>query len=71
MKLILLLAVILAGIFLTEAGITEKYFRDSKHPGKCVVEGIVMSPGEKIKHPTMECAEVTCNNSIGLATIET
>ncbi|KAM7350387.1 uncharacterized protein ACRADG_008991 [Cochliomyia hominivorax] len=64
-------ALIVAAICLTQAAITQKYFRDSNHPGKCVVEGKVLSPGEKIKHPTLECAEVTCDNSIGLATIET
>lgn len=72
MKLFLLITIAFAGICLTQAGVyTERYFRDNKHPGKCVVDGKVLSPGQSIKHPTMDCAEITCDNSIGMATIET
>ncbi|KAM7350566.1 uncharacterized protein ACRADG_009125 [Cochliomyia hominivorax] len=72
MKLILLFVLALGGICLTQAGVyTERYFRNDKHPGKCVVDGKVLSPGQSIKHPTMDCAEITCDNSIGMATIET
>ncbi|KAI8116181.1 hypothetical protein FF38_13976 [Lucilia cuprina] len=72
MKFILLLAIALAGICCTQAAVyTEKYFRDQNYPGKCVVAGKVLNPGQSIKHPTMDCAEVTCDNSIGMATIET
>ncbi|XP_065363966.1 uncharacterized protein LOC135957201 [Calliphora vicina] len=72
MKLILLLTIALTGICLTQAAVyTERYFRDAKHPGKCTVDGKVLRPGQTIKHPTLDCAEITCDNSIGMATIET
>ncbi|XP_013114726.1 uncharacterized protein LOC106092413 [Stomoxys calcitrans] len=66
------LVLMVVGLALTQAGVyTERYFRDEKHPGKCVIQSTVVSPGQSIKHPTMDCAEFTCDNSIGLATIET
>lgn len=73
MKFILLFAVfVVFGTGLCQAGVyTERYFRDEKHPGKCVVEGKVLTPGQSMKHPIMDCAEITCDNSIGMATIET
>lgn len=72
MKLELLIAIAFAIVSLSQAGVyTEKYFRDDKHPGKCFIQGKIVSPGQSIKHPTMDCAEFTCDNSIGLATIET
>lgn len=72
MKFVYSFAVTLLLVGLTQAGLyTERYFRDEKYPGKCVIANNVVSPGQSIKHPTMECAEFTCDNSIGLATIET
>ncbi|XP_011212782.2 uncharacterized protein LOC105232700 [Bactrocera dorsalis] len=50
---------------------SERYFKDPAHPGKCVVKDKVVSPGQSIKHPVMACAQFTCDNAQGLATIET
>lgn len=71
MKLILYLTTVSLGICFTNADVyTQKYYRDERYPGKCVVEDKILSPGQSIKHPEMTCAKVTCNNSIGLASIE-
>ncbi|KAM7343797.1 uncharacterized protein ACRADG_010722 isoform 2-T2 [Cochliomyia hominivorax] len=60
------------GIYLpTDAAIySQRYFRDEKYPGNCVVEDKVLKPGQSTKHPASLCAKVTCANSIGLATVE-
>ncbi|XP_018790009.1 PREDICTED: uncharacterized protein LOC108969627 [Bactrocera latifrons] len=50
---------------------SERYFKDPAHPGKCVIKEKVVSPGQSIKHPVMACAQFTCDNAQGLATIET
>ncbi|XP_023308501.2 uncharacterized protein LOC111690278 [Lucilia cuprina] len=45
------------------------YFRDPDHPGKCVRDGIILSPGEVGKVPG-ECALMTCYDD-GYATFQT
>ncbi|XP_037806401.1 uncharacterized protein LOC119600313 [Lucilia sericata] len=44
-------------------------FKDPDHPGKCVRDGLILSPGEERKVPG-ECALMTCYDD-GFATFKT
>nr|XP_016929540.1 uncharacterized protein LOC108009553 [Drosophila suzukii] len=59
--LFLVVAVFLiAGI---EASQYRGKFEDPAHPGKCVVEGLVLEAGQTGRHPK-ECARVDCGEDI-------
>ncbi|XP_037934499.1 uncharacterized protein LOC119670087 [Teleopsis dalmanni] len=45
-----------------------KDYSDPKHPGKCVIEGHILSPGQKIQ-PLFECKEYACYDEDGLGDI--
>ncbi|XP_015036349.2 uncharacterized protein [Drosophila pseudoobscura] len=60
--LLVLSALFLAG---TEADSMQAVFSDPEHPGKCVIDGLILSDGQWIRHPKM-CALLWCGrNSIG------
>uniref|UniRef100_A0A1I8NMG6 Single domain-containing protein n=1 Tax=Stomoxys calcitrans TaxID=35570 RepID=A0A1I8NMG6_STOCA len=44
------------------------YYNDPAHPGKCVYQGMVLSPGEEGKVKG-KCVSMLCANEDGLATV--
>ncbi|KAM7360658.1 uncharacterized protein ACRADG_006721 isoform 2-T2 [Cochliomyia hominivorax] len=60
MKFLLIINIILGLICLNRAAEMSGFFKDPKHPGKCVVDGIIMSPGEEVLNPKGECSRVFC-----------
>ncbi|BFF95456.1 uncharacterized protein DMAD_12856 [Drosophila madeirensis] len=58
---LLLAAVLLLGTQ-SEAAVSRGIFKDPAHPGKCVVDGLVLNDGESKRHPKM-CARVVCGKN--------
>ncbi|KAM7343556.1 uncharacterized protein ACRADG_010550 [Cochliomyia hominivorax] len=44
------------------ADLTIGKFEDPSHPGQCVVQQLVLSPGTVAKHPDL-CAKITCHDN--------
>ncbi|XP_037937217.1 uncharacterized protein LOC119670865 [Teleopsis dalmanni] len=67
---LLLCATILIAFLATSihAAASVGKFSDPKHPGKCVIDGNVMSPGEKLQ-PSGTCAELVCHDEEGNGSI--
>ncbi|KRF98742.1 uncharacterized protein Dwil_GK27604 [Drosophila willistoni] len=60
----LLLYAIFCFLGTSEAAVAFGVFKDPAHPGKCVVESLILSPGQSGRHPSM-CARVNClENSV-------
>nr|XP_017094889.2 uncharacterized protein LOC108123960 [Drosophila bipectinata] len=45
----------------SEAAVYRGIFKDPAQPGKCVVEGLVLSSGQTARHPT-KCERINCGN---------
>ncbi|KAH8282679.1 hypothetical protein KR054_009087, partial [Drosophila jambulina] len=56
----LMFAVLLASS--TEAAVSRGNFRDPKHPGKCVVDGLVLRAGREARHPK-RCERILCGGN--------
>ncbi|KAH8298015.1 hypothetical protein KR018_004400 [Drosophila ironensis] len=52
----LIVAVLFVG---SETAVSHGNFADPAHPGKCVVEGLVLSPGQTARHPK-NCQRIIC-----------
>ncbi|XP_065367196.1 uncharacterized protein LOC135959965 [Calliphora vicina] len=44
------------------AAVTIETYADPSHPGQCVLQQLVLSPGAVAKHPDM-CAKITCHEN--------
>ncbi|XP_037812209.1 uncharacterized protein LOC119603974 [Lucilia sericata] len=44
------------------AEVTIGTYADPSHPGQCVLQQLVLSPGAVAKHPEM-CAKITCHDN--------
>lgn len=45
----------------SEAAVEFGFFKDAKHPGKCVIKpNLILSPGEEAPYPDYDCARVIC-----------
>ncbi|KAH8328092.1 hypothetical protein KR067_003954 [Drosophila pandora] len=44
-----------------DAAVYRGIFKDPAHPGKCVVEGLVLSSGQTARHPT-KCERINCGS---------
>ncbi|XP_065363505.1 uncharacterized protein LOC135956834 [Calliphora vicina] len=60
MKFLLLISLICGLIITNRAAEMRGNYADPKHPGKCVVKGVVLSPGE---HPYSRCGRMLCGES--------
>ncbi|XP_022226594.2 uncharacterized protein LOC111076874 [Drosophila obscura] len=58
----LLIAAVLLVAIETEAAVSRGIFKDPAHPGKCVVDGLVLNDGQSARHPKM-CARVVCGKN--------
>ncbi|XP_017026155.1 uncharacterized protein [Drosophila kikkawai] len=56
----LMVAVLLASA--TEAAVSRGNFKDPAHPGKCVVDGLVLNAGQQARHPK-RCERILCWNN--------
>ncbi|XP_017003904.2 uncharacterized protein [Drosophila takahashii] len=45
----------------TESAVSRGVFKDPAHPGKCVVDGLVLEKGQTARHPKM-CARIVCQD---------
>ncbi|KAI8127334.1 uncharacterized protein LOC111687592 [Lucilia cuprina] len=59
MKFLLFINIICVLVVANRAAMARGIFKDPEHPGKCVVEGLILSPGETAKYPH-GCAIMTC-----------
>ncbi|XP_023308476.2 uncharacterized protein LOC111690255 [Lucilia cuprina] len=62
MKFLVFLFLILSVCSLTFAALSQGYFKDPAHPGKCVYQGLVLSAGEEGKIPGA-CARMLCGSN--------
>ncbi|KPU74423.1 uncharacterized protein Dana_GF26392 [Drosophila ananassae] len=46
----------------SEAAVYSGIFKDPAHPGKCVVEGLVLNSGQTARHPK-KCERVHCGEN--------
>ncbi|KAM7342340.1 uncharacterized protein ACRADG_009803 isoform 1-T1 [Cochliomyia hominivorax] len=51
MKFLLLISSICALVITSKAAVARGFFGDPGHPGKCVIENIILSPGEVAQFP--------------------
>ncbi|XP_037806389.1 uncharacterized protein LOC119600307 [Lucilia sericata] len=68
MKFFIVLSLILSVFSLTFADESAGFFTDPAHPGKCVYEDVILSPGEEAKLPG-QCARFSCGEN-SFATIQ-
>uniref|UniRef100_A0A1I8NKQ4 Single domain-containing protein n=1 Tax=Musca domestica TaxID=7370 RepID=A0A1I8NKQ4_MUSDO len=52
------------------AAVMEGKITDLDHPGKCVYEGLILSPGED-GYPKGQCMHVMCSTADGSGTVHT
>lgn len=72
MKFVLVLTISLTISWVAQAIIaTKTNFSNNQYPGKCVVDGRILKPGDIVKHSTINCAQITCLDSDGQGVIET
>ncbi|EDW39622.1 GL15427 [Drosophila persimilis] len=66
MQLLTGIVLVIAALMLvgtqTEAAVSRGIFKDPAHPGKCVVDGLVLNDGQSARHPNM-CARVVCGKN--------
>ncbi|XP_037940315.1 venom toxin OcyC11-like [Teleopsis dalmanni] len=60
----LILAIAITGTI--DAAVLRAIGSDPKHPGKCVIDGHILSPKQKY-YPPNTCGEWTCEDSSGSA----
>ncbi|XP_065371805.1 uncharacterized protein LOC135963761 isoform X1 [Calliphora vicina] len=69
MKFLIILAFILSVCSLSFAAESIGFYKDPAHPGKCVLDNLVLSAGEEAKLPN-DCALFICGNE-SFGTIQT
>ncbi|KAM7361533.1 uncharacterized protein ACRADG_012538 [Cochliomyia hominivorax] len=69
MKFLIVVLFILSVCAVSFASEAVGFFRDPAHPGKCVYENLILSPGEEAKIPN-DCGRILCGDD-GFATIQT
>ncbi|KAM7360657.1 uncharacterized protein ACRADG_006721 isoform 1-T1 [Cochliomyia hominivorax] len=60
MKLLFFINLIFTFLFLHEAAVSRGVHKDPDHPGKCVINDIIMSPGEIVLNPFNKCRRMIC-----------
>ncbi|XP_039493823.1 uncharacterized protein LOC120453263 [Drosophila santomea] len=45
-----------------EAAVSRGVFKDPAHPGKCVLEGLVLEKGQIARHP-QRCEQIICEEN--------
>ncbi|KAH8238877.1 hypothetical protein KR038_005702, partial [Drosophila bunnanda] len=45
-----------------EAAVSRGNFKDPTHPGKCVVDGLVLNIGQQVRHPK-RCERILCEEN--------
>ncbi|ALC38754.1 CG34215, partial [Drosophila busckii] len=54
-----------------EAAVSQGFFKNDAHPGKCYVKpNLILSAGQSAPYPDMECASINCGSN-SLASIHT
>ncbi|TMW46342.1 hypothetical protein DOY81_008578, partial [Sarcophaga bullata] len=69
MKFLITIFFILSVSSVALASESVGYFKNSAYPGKCVYDGLILSPGEKAKLPN-QCAQFLCGSG-SFGTIQT
>lgn len=46
----------------TEAAVARGIFKDPAHPGKCVIDGLVLNAGQVARHPK-RCERILCGQN--------
>ncbi|XP_043063850.1 uncharacterized protein LOC108101257 [Drosophila ficusphila] len=58
--LFLIVSVLLVSSY--EAAVVRGVFKDPAHPGKCVVDGLILEKGQGARHPK-RCERVVCEDN--------
>ncbi|XP_065370541.1 uncharacterized protein LOC135962504 [Calliphora vicina] len=69
MKFLLFITLICVLVVANRAAVGRGIYKDPAHPGKCVVDGSILSPGEEATHKS-HCYRMICGND-GMVTFHT
>ncbi|XP_016958671.1 uncharacterized protein LOC108030325 [Drosophila biarmipes] len=63
MRLVVVIFAVIAVLLVsnTEAAVSRGVFKDPAHPGKCVVDGLVLQKGQTARHPK-RCERIICGD---------
>ncbi|XP_075144530.1 uncharacterized protein LOC142219426 [Haematobia irritans] len=68
MKIVSIASLIAILVSSTTAQVSRGVFSDPAHPGKCVIDNLILSPGQE-GSVRGQCELIMCNNENGLATM--